>query len=298
MDKSSSWKNNKLAGETREALEGLVPFLYDPNCKIVLGSRATLSGEDNQVIMLGTDTSGELHLGHGALLCLAESVKTVFNTKLIVSLNELESLNSRGRKIKDIYESQRSIMEILDSHNCAVHSRIEDRDLVLFSSRLWKLLYERRDTKLFSYYENTPEMADIFSIAVMATTPLILSMKESTKSVLLIYGADERAHLELIYDLYKSNWFKEEVSDNLGVSVPDINYLLIKTLPDRTGKYKMSKTRPDTTVFLNSTGEQNDMLHKHSEDYLKNLLQLVEEMGNSKDTNRWYTSIKLLIERR
>jgi hypothetical protein len=297
MNKSASW-NNKLAGETPAELHGLIPFSYDPNRTIILGSRVTLSGETNQVIMLGTDTSGELHLGHGALFCIAESIKTVFDTKMIVSLNELESLHSRGRKIQDIYESQRSIIEILDSHNCAFHSRIEDRDLVLFSSRLWKLLYDRRDTKLFRHYEDMPDMADIFSIAVMATTPLILSMKESTESVLLVYGADERAHLELIYDLYNLNWFKEEVNANLGVSVPNINYLMIKTLPDRTGKYKMSKTRPDTTVFLNSTYEQTDILHKHSEDYLRNLLQLVEEMGNSRDTNRWYTSIKSLIERK
>jgi len=296
MNHSKPW-NNRLSS-IESIPTALVTLPTDSHKKIVLGSKFALDKTYSKgvTIMVGTDISGKFHLGHASLLCIAEALKNVMGAKLIVSLNELESIYSRKCNLKDINTNRGDILNTLKKFNCRVHSRIEDVDLTMFSARLWRLLYEKRNSKLFKHYEQTLDMYDTFSVAVMATTPLILSIHEKTESVLMLYGSDEYAHMELIFSLYKSKWFIKEVKSYFGTNVPRINYLLIKNLPDITGRYKMSKTRPKTTIFLDQVDIKASQLKKHSTRYLKDVLSVTKSIETSPNTNQWYRLIRNLID--
>lgn len=292
MERSSPW-SNKLKITNLSIIDKLYPVALDKWRKIILGSRFPL-GHQKTTIMVGTDVSGEIHLGHVALFCVADLMRVVLNGKVTVSINELESILSRNRQPKLVVTHQKKFIEIFKASGCSVHSRLSDPILVLFSTYLWNhLLTNKSRHGLFKYYEHQLSPQDVLSVAIMASTPIVLATKEGRGEVLAIYGVDEFAHLELINRLYRSAWFRREVKKFFGTEPPKFNYLLIKTLPDKTGKYKMSKSRPLTTIFVKEISKKTIIKENCILEYLEKLSSLIkEESGGSAHKNIWYNIIE------
>ena len=109
MNHSKPW-NNRLSS-IESIPTALVTLPTDSYKKIVLGSKFALDKTYSKgvTIMVGTDISGKFHLGHASLLCIAEALKNVMGAKLIVSLNDLESIYSRKKSFRIFSEKSSNI---------------------------------------------------------------------------------------------------------------------------------------------------------------------------------------------
>lgn len=274
----------------------------DPERKIILGCRASiirksllhltktnrsedlskLSQAQAPLIFVGTDVSGKLHLGHLCLLSIAQALTDSLKSKLVVSLNEIESICSRNNNLKEVYKNKTEITNFLTQNGATVHSRANDTDLILFATRIWRMILmdKGKYKNLNKYYIEKLDPADALSVIVMAVAPLFVSLKEKSDSILMVYGEDELSHLEYIYDLYKSPWFKREVMQMCNTTTPDLNYLTIRLLPDIKNEFKMSKTRSKTAISFDQITE-NARLTEPIMDYLHDLIPIVASVKNS-----------------
>jgi tryptophanyl-tRNA synthetase len=249
--------------------------------------------KERSLIFIGTDVSGELHLGHVALLSVARMFADKLEGKLVVSLNEAESICSRDCDLKSLFKNRDSITRTLTDNRCLVHSRAEDTALNLFALRIWrKIIFDKsKYLALTKFYEEAPNSADTLSVIIMAVAPIFVSLEQRADSVLMVYGEDERAHLEYIFSLYRTAWFKKEVVAALGVNPPQLNYLLIRLLPDMKNKFKMSKTRPGDAISLAQISGQIKLTPKIV-DYLHDLIPIVASVKDSLNN----TFLKIISE--
>ena len=239
------------------------------------------------MIFVGTDVSGELHLGHVSLLAIAEMLATQFQSKLIVSLNEIESICSRDNNLNDLFKNRAKITAVLENHNTAVHSRADDINLTLFALRIWRQIIndKNKTVEVNKFYNSNLTPADILSVIVMAVSPIFVCKQYNQSSILMVYGMDEREHLEYIYNLYQTSWFKTEAKQILNTKLPKLNYLLIRLLPDRTNNFKMSKTRPNTTIYLSQISSRTK-LTPPIYDYLSKLVPIIANTPKASQ-NSW-----------
>ena len=105
----------------------------------------------------------------------------------------------------------------------------------------------------------------------------------------MVYGIDEGKHLEYIYHLYQTTWFKTEAKQILNTKLPKLNYLLIKLLPDQTNYFKMSKTRPDTTIYLSQISNRTK-LTQPIYSYLSKLIPIIANTPKA-NQNPWLAEI-------
>ena len=276
MTQNHAWNNSLRPPKAKSSAGGgrLQKLDFDRAAKLVLGSRKRITSAP--LIMLGSDVSGELHLGHLALFSVAETLAEKYKSRLVVSLNEVESLCSRKNNLKQVVDNQRKMIELLRSFGLSVHSRAKEETLLLFALRLWRLILSDKNklTDLNRFYSTPLDSADILSVITMAVTPLFLARQEKVDSVLMVYGLDEAAHLEYIYKLYKTSWFKKEVESMFGGSVPEINYVLIRLLPDLSGRFKMSKTRADQAIAWRAISSET-LITRPIEKYLMTLIEIL-----------------------
>jgi tryptophanyl-tRNA synthetase len=312
-NKSAPW-NNRLSHHKNSAGGGAAfSSNLDPERKIIIGSRVKMAWNDSPhltktnrsendskpfskerpLIFVGTDVSGELHLGHIALLAVARMISDSQGGQLVVSLNEAESICSRNSDLKKLFLNRDAIVRTLTENDCLVHSRAEDTALNLFALRIWRQIISNKSkySALTKFYEEAPNPADTLSIIIMAAAPIFVSLRYHADSVLMVYGEDEHAHLEYIFSLYKTPWFKKEAVSALGVNPPQLNYLLIRLLPDIKNKFKMSKTRPGDAISLSQISDQTKFTSKIV-DYLHDLIPIVASVKNSLNN----TFLKIISE--
>ena len=146
MHKHQAWNNKLIKDEKIVGGGQLCSLEFDRERKVVLGSKRRVApavasesfgkakaGKNKTLIMVGSDVSGELHLGHLALLSVAQGLADYWPGKLIVSLNEIESVCSRQNNLRAVYENQKRIGDFLRQNNTAVHSRSADEALLMFA---------------------------------------------------------------------------------------------------------------------------------------------------------------------
>jgi tryptophanyl-tRNA synthetase len=234
--------------------------------------------------------SGDLHLGHVALLAVAEALAKYLKTRMIVSLNEVESVCSRDTALSEVLGNKKKIAGWLIQNGAMVHSRAEDSTLLMFALRIWKMVLADKNkyAQFAKNYEHAPDAPDTLSIMIMAVAPLFVALGEKANSILMVYGEDERAHLDYIYSLYKTVWFEREVKKVFGVNPPDVNYMITKLLPDIFGKYKMSKTRPRTAISVEMLADsEGDLrLPENIYYYLQDLISILAPLPRS-GQNPW-----------
>ncbi len=216
---------------------------------------------------------------------------TQFQSKLIVSLNEIESICSRDNNLKDLFKNRAKITSILENHQTIVHSRADDINLTLFALRIWRLTMKdkTKTAELNKFYNSKLGPADILSVIVMAVSPIFVCKQNNQSLVLMVYGVDEREHLEYIYHLYQTSWFKTEAKQILNTKLPKLNYLLIKLLPDKTNHFKMSKTRPNTTIYLSQISNRTK-LTQPIYDYLSKLVPIIANTPKASQ-NSWLAEV-------
>lgn len=298
MNNSDPW-NNQLTLTPYLNIKKLCKSDFDKNREFILGTKIPLTTmpKDNTLVFVGTDVSGNLHLGHAVLFSLADLLSKYFHKHLVVSINELESIFTRRCDLEFVIKKRNKIIKELGKYDCTIHSRVNDWVLILLSASIWNYLLKEKKGKsdLFKHYKYVPDARDMFSIAVMAASPIGLCITKNQDAVLAVYGVDEYAHLELIYKLYQSTWFKAEIRNSFNMSPPLFNYLIIKPLQDETGRYKMSKSRPETTIFIDSF--RQPLKESQINTYLCGLLNLLESSNTDLSHNGWYLLIKEFLNK-
>jgi tryptophanyl-tRNA synthetase len=268
---------------------------WDSKKAFVLGVREKISEKSQPLVFVGSNVSGKLHLGHVVLLTLSHALAKRFNSKVVVSLNEIESVFIHDDSIARIYKNQIQIANFFNQHGLTVHSRSKDSDLVLFATRLWKIWLsdKKKYQKLSSYYKSPPNSIDCLSIAMMAVAPFFVCRAEKAASVLLVYGEDQQNNLDMIYDLYQQAWFKKEVRRSFDVDLPELNYLIIKLLPDLKNNIKMSKTKSEGAVSLEDISANT----KLTEPIVAYIERVVETLGPTEGSmkNPWLSYVSLLL---
>lgn len=267
----------------------------DPERKVILGSKEAINPDSPSLIFLGTNVSGKFHLGHIALLSVSCALSDILGSKIVVSLNEAESIYSKGNNLKEIYKNRAEISNFLAENGCLVHSRMENADLVLLATRLWKVLVsdKTKNSLVKKYFKKKLSADELLSLCFMSVAPIFSAHEEKTDEVLMVYGLDQVSNLGFVYELYKESWFKKEVSSGLGLKVPKINFLVIRLIPDILSRGKMSKSVSDRAISFDQITEDT-RLTTPIVNYLDNLIQTVAQTKSAQQ-NVWLSYASKLI---
>jgi tryptophanyl-tRNA synthetase len=273
----------------------LKKVFLDPERKVIIGSKSVVAPDSRALIFLGTNISGKFHLGHVALLSLSYALADQFNSKIVVSLNEAESIYSKGNNLKEIYKNRAEISSFLSENGCLVHSRMENADLVLLATRLWKILVtdKSKSALIKKHFKKKLSADELLSLCFMAVAPIFSAHEEKSDDVLLVYGLDQISNLEFIYELYKQSWFVNEVASGLGLKTPKLNFLVIRLIPDILNRGKMSKSISDRAISFDQITEDT-RLTTPIVNYLDNLIQAVAQTKSAQQ-NVWLSYASKLI---
>ena len=296
--KPDPWRNVITSKKIEELTIGLQLWDNDPDRRIVFGIKDFLNNEwKRSIILVGTDVSGNLHLGHISLLLIARIFENLLEGKLIVSINEIESLLSRDSPIREIFTFQQEVLSMLHKFNLSTHSRVFDSHIILLALYLWKYLIDDKCPINFQkFYDISPSIKDLLSISIMAVTPAVISFRENINKVIAIYGKDEISHLAFMYELYSSAWFSNILQEIMKITSPRFSYIVINLLPTLSGKHKMSKTLPEETIFVDQIGRKRVSCPQSILDYLKFLLIIAEQNGINKTEEPLCHSIEIFLK--
>ncbi len=290
------WNNLLNPINSSYLLNNLEIFDKDPNQNIIFGyKKISLFPKEKLLLFLGTDVSGDLHLGHLSLLLIAKALENIWNGELIVSLNEIESLTSRDMPIKELFANKNSIIKELIALNVKYHSRLDDNLVVLLSTHLLNLIINKDIIDFKYYYSKRLNIRDIQSLCVMLVTPIIISYHNDSKKIMAIYGKDEMSHLCLIYDLYNSPWFKEIIYNVAGINCPTIGFMIVNLIPGLDSKRKMSKTLPENSILIKNISKGHSITIP-IQLYLKQVIQLVSSINEEIQLNEMYLKLRQLLD--
>ncbi len=274
--------------------DNLYPFYLDPKQQVILGTKTKIHSKSG-TIFLGTNVSGKFHLGHLVLLSIAEFLRIKTHQSIVVSLNEVESVYARDNNLRDVIQNRKQIINFLTRQNIIIHSRIEDYDLLLLAIRLIKLLEQDKVklARLQSFFPHRISASQIFELVLMAVAPIFVADEQNSKKILLLYGADQKNNLEYIFYLYQQKWFKQEVKQAFNLKLPELNYLIIKLIPNLLTKGKMSKRSKSQAVSLDQIKDDT----KLTPEIVVYLNQIIALLGSDHEAlkNPWLKYLSTLF---
>ena len=93
--------------------------------------------------------------------------------------------------------------------------------------------------------------------------------------------------------MYKQAWFKREVKEAFGFSLPKLNYLVIRLIPNLLANSKMSKSKNKSTISFDQI-KSDTRLTSEIVEYLSSVIEIMAPLESS-TKNPWLNYINTLI---
>ena len=217
----------------------------DFNYPNVVGQNFKKIKNNKTVVFVGYDSAGPLHIGSLIPLLYALKIMKDYNLrKLIVSINDVEAINSRGidkrNSDKNILRIKKIVMKVISLYSKNYNFNLDFHFIVRGSNPfLWKEFNKIKSLpqlkeEITKYYGFIPKN-HFMSLIVMCSEFIRLLKKND---LLVIYGYEEYIHIKFIISIKKLIGLENKLNFLL--------FLPIKSLNNS----KMSKSDPINAIFL------------------------------------------------
>ncbi len=226
-------------------LENALVILGDTKCKC-----ANLG-------FVGYDTTNILHIGSLTPFVFVSYFGKKYGIKeMVISLNDIEAISSRGITYQDSELNSRRILKVIES----LHKSLEMTYQIKYSLRSQRkdLIIEMAEICSLSELEKLVEIAYGRPLPYNHFLSILVMMAElyhwnKNNNILTAYGIEEVQHLVLYYKIKK---YLQVQNNFLGI-------VFLPIVGRGSSCKKMSKSEPNTAIFL--TKENIKQLSKYDE---------------------------------